>query len=181
MPTRPAVAAVLAAVAVGALAPGASARGNQSLDGTRHTRFTARASLTQAAMGDPQKRLDGDVLTPDISECASTSCDITRLNLTLPRAVHIGRFELVASMPRSLDARIAVYDARGNEVHATDATDVTSGVSVDVSDPTTYTLAISDARLPAGTYTIVVYDTGGSGQVVMNVSYQARRPDRQVR
>jgi hypothetical protein len=183
VPTRPTATLALAvAVALaGVLAPGASARGSQSLDGVKKTHFRLTGSVGSAVVADPAARLSkGDPTAPERSECTTTSCDVTTLRLSLPHAVATGRFDLVATLPRSLNARIGIYDVAGRQVLYTDETDLaTSAVFVCCTDPGVYQVAITEPRLRAGTYTIVLYDTGGSGDFTMDVTYQARRPQRQ--
>jgi hypothetical protein len=171
----------VAAALVGVLAPAASAHGSSALDGVRRTRVHIVGQTSDAATGDPTQRSSGELLAPRLRDCTETACDITHLRLTLPRGVTIGRFDVLATLPRTLAARIAVYDAAGREVHAVDLTsDAQRSAPPCCGDPSIYQLAIGDARFEAGAYTVVVYDLGGSGQFTMDVTYQARRPDRKV-
>ena len=181
MPTRPRLAAAtaVAAALVSAAAPGASAGGSQTLDGVKRTHVQVTGDVFEPVVGDPQGRLGADVLAPESADCTDMSCDTTRLTLRLPRGVSTGRFELVATLPRTLNARVALYDKTGRELLFADPASYAGGAVLCCPDPSMYQLAVADSRLEAGSYTVIVYDNGGSGEFTLDVTYQARRPDRQ--
>ena len=164
---------VAAAAALGALlAPAARAGGTIVLDGTRKTHAAFSVSLSTMALGSPTSR--SDPLAPSTAECNPAACDTSKVRLTLPPGSVTGRFTVTATIGWTLNARLALYDAKGTERAAADIERNLSGYVI----PTAYVLTMQVARLPAGTYTLVVFDNGGAGSLAVSVDYQARPPER---
>jgi hypothetical protein len=169
-----------AAALVGVLAGSASARGTISLDGRAHTHASVSGNVVDPVVGDPTSRTSSQTFTPSVADCTDTSCDVTRLRLTLPRGISSGRLDIVLTMPVTLNAQVVLYDADGRERLTADMTSDWNDAAACCDTFDTYQFRLSDPRMKAGTYTLVVYNTGGSGRFTTDVDYVARHPDRQT-
>jgi hypothetical protein len=179
--------ALATSVLLAAMSPSAHAAGTKPLDGKRRTHVRYTADLQDPAIGTGTGRLGTDLLDPTIDDCTKTSCDVTRLSLTLPRDVSGGVFSVSLTIARELNVYVALYDAKGGIVHAEHAVDPQNSDDccsdyLPVADNTdaTYVVDFTIARLRAGHYTFVVYDRGGAGRVTTDVGYTALHPDRQT-
>jgi hypothetical protein len=179
--------ALATSVLLAAMSPSAHAAGTKPLDGKRRTHVRYTADLQDPAVGTGTGRLGTDLLAPTTADCTSTSCDVTRLTLTLPRDVSGGVFSVSLTVERALNVYVALYDAKGNVVHAEQAVDPQNDddccndylPSADSTDAT-YIVDFTLPRLRAGHYTFVVYDRGGEGRVTTDIDFTALHPDRQA-
>ncbi|MDQ1711013.1 MAG: hypothetical protein QOE45_463 [Frankiaceae bacterium] len=175
-----AAAAALAGLLTGILASGASANGSIALDGRKRTHAKASGNVVDPVVGDPTSRTSSETFTPSVADCTDTSCDITRLRLTLPNGVSSGRLDIVLTMPVTLNAQVVLYDADGKERLSADMTSDWNDAAACCDTFDSYQFHLSDPRMKAGAYTLVVYDTGGSGRFSTDIDYVARHPDRQT-
>ena len=173
MTTRRLLAATLAGVAL--LSSAADARGVKALDGVKRTKTTYEGTLTDAAAGT------GTVMfrAPSVDDCTDQSCDVTQLRLTLPKGSIEGKFTVTVRVPRELNLTVGLYNAKGGEVELADMTSPGS-TATSCCDPleTAYHVVLKIFRLPAGKYTLVMYDHGGIGTFRSTVEYTAHPPSR---
>jgi hypothetical protein len=180
---RAATAALVACAALASgLVSGASAAAPVALDGTRRHHATYTATVSDVVVGTTNEIGSATVMEPSRDDCTKTSCDITRLHLTLPRGSTVGRFSVGVDLPRELYATGKLYDIRGKELYSVDALSSNDfPVSCCGTDSTGYRLSFEIPRLSAGDYVFVVFDRGGSGSFTVAVDYTARRPERRTR
>lgn len=172
----------IASLALALVGVPARAAGNRTLDGVRHTQLTYTGSLNRPALpvATDRARLD-DPLVPQLTDCTVASCDVTRLRLTVPRTAPGGRFAVNLLVERTLSLYVALYDAKGVEKYAVQTAPSNDGsCCVTYVQPKNtagtvqwYELSFALGRLPAGTYTLAVYDRGGTGAFSAVVDYRA--------
>jgi hypothetical protein len=177
--------AVATMVALGLLAPAASATGTKALDGTRTTHARYTGTLTQPAyrvVVDPARvRTDPSPADPNRADCTKESCDVTALRLTVPRGSSTGRFVVSVKAVRELSVGIFLYDATGEQVAQADVDRFDSfylppccGAAPDEG----YTRGFVVPRLDAGKYTLVIYNRAGYGEYTADVTFTAHPADR---
>ncbi|HEX8004561.1 MAG TPA: hypothetical protein VF519_17870 [Mycobacteriales bacterium] len=171
MNLRP-IAAVATALAclVGTPATAADA---VALDGVRATHATYDGHVNEAAYATEPVAID---TYPNRAYCTAESCDVTDVRLTLPKGSTAGRFRVTITTPPQLNAAVDLYNARGERMAHADLLE--NGGSFCCTDVPYLTVSFSVARLPAGRYTLVVFDRGGSGSFTADVDYKAYPPDR---
>ncbi|MDQ1710593.1 MAG: hypothetical protein QOE45_43 [Frankiaceae bacterium] len=172
-------------VALGLVASAADASGTRALDGQKRYRVRYGASLSQPATAGVQRAgasTDPSQATmPMVADCSAASCDITDLTLTLPKGSTAGWFQVVVTVPQTLNIAVVLYDAKGRTVQSADITHSCCNWSVDccASSPGgDYRVPLSVARLAKGRYRLVVFDRGGLGTFQADVEFHALPPDR---
>ena len=175
MNLRP-LAAVATALACAFATP--SAAGNTvALDGVRRTHATYKGQVTETAFAASAERLPLYPMEPAIEDCTTPeSCDITPVRLTLPKGTTAGRFKVTVTMPRELNGAVALFDAEGERVAKADLLENNESICCTVD---TWKASFVVTRMPAGHYTLVVFDRGGVGTFSVDLDYKALPPDRQ--
>lgn len=171
----------LAAVAIAlscAFATPSTAGGTVSLDGVRRTHAVVRGQVSEPAFVASERLVDP--LEPTLKECGTSSCDLTFINVSLPKGSTAGRFRATVTMPRALNGYAALYNREGERVgkaHILEPGDSfwngTQGVYPN------WQVTISVSRMVAGSYTLVVFDRGGVGDFTADLDFRAYPPDRQ--
>lgn len=177
MKIRP-LAVAMAFFAVGAASP-AEAAPTYRLDGKRYTTQSYKATLSTPFVPltvNSVEQLDPTV--PDTANCAYTpgSCDIRTLRLTLPKGTSRGQFRATVVVPSTLNAAVVLYSGKTqiDEIwRRRDTKPPPQCCRVE-----SYTLEISVARMPAGTYTLAVVDRAGIGEFNATIEWLAHPPDR---
>jgi hypothetical protein len=171
-----------AAVALGLVAPSAVAGGSVALDGTKRTRTSYAATLTQpaASVSPDRTSANSDPTMPSLADCTATSCDITELRLTLPKGSTVGWFEANLSVQRSLNVTVVLYDANGRAVEHSDVTRPCCTGPAPQGNATDYAVPLAVSRLAAGKYRLVVFDRGGVGPFSASLEFHAHPPDRKA-
>lgn len=177
MHPRRTAAAVLAGVAL--LAGAADATGSSSLDGARRTNWTYTGRLDESTLATPgQGRNPADAaLAPHPSDCTTSSCDISRVRLSVPRGRQSGQFSYQVTFVGTTlgepnvasSASAALYDSRGNEVLVTPFC------------CSMWSMRLDSPRLPAGSYTIVIYNQGAPTSFEATLRWVANPPHRSSR
>lgn len=171
----------LAAVALAlscAFATPSTAGGTVSLDGVQRTRAVVRGEVSEPAFVASERLVDP--LEPTRKECASTSCDVTVVHVSLPKGSTAGRFRVTVTMPRALNGYVALYNREGERIAKAD---IINPGDTFCCDPQAMfpnwkaTFVVS--RMVAGTYTLVVFDRGGVGDFTADLDFRAYPPDRQ--
>lgn len=171
--------AVVAVALLCALAAPSRASGTVQLDGLRRTHATYKATLTETAVGTERINVSPD---PAIDDCGKDSCDITAVVLRLPHGTSSGRFKATLTMPREFNGAIALFDREGQRVSQADIASSCCGDSVirccDQVPSVEWKVSFVVPRLAAGSYTVVVWDRGGVGEVKTDLDFRANPPDR---
>jgi hypothetical protein len=166
--------ALAAAMLCALVAPSHASQGVR-LDGTKRTHTTIKASLTDPMLGN-DRTVSVDP-SPTLDDCASAaSCDFTQIVVT---GKPDGRFKATLTMTRDLNGAIALYDSRGRRVAEADMTNsCCNDGPLAFQSLTEWTVTFSAPRLPAGTYTFVIWDRNGIGDFVADLDYHANPPSR---
>lgn len=143
-----------------------------ALDGVRRTHVTYEGSVSTPAFS-PESAASGST-EANRADCTQTSCDVTAVRLTVPRGSAGGRFKAMVTMPPQLTVAVALYDARGDRAAYAD---LSSGSWTTAQMPYLQ-LQFTVPRLPAGNYTLVVFDRAGQGSFTVDLDYKALPPAR---
>jgi hypothetical protein len=190
---------VAAGLVLAVAAPSAHAGTPWKLDGKRKTYATYQGRLTMpAAHPDTGEILNDNALTPTIDDCGVMSCDITTLQLTVPRGLTSGNLGVTVTVDRNLVAYVALYEVKTdgtpigcatfvgdktgfvNDVVNAQGCALVDSPTAATADDSTYDLGFNIPRISAGQYVLVVYDRGGLGNFTMSVTYHANPKDRPV-
>jgi len=148
-----------------ALVQGAVAADPATLDGHRKTSYSYDGVLTGPTVysGITETGTSGG-LKPQREWCTEQTCDTTDLALRLPAGRQSGRLVVELAYAPSASMRLGIYRA--------DGTELPSPTYCCMSDRVVAT------QLPAGSYSVVVYDEVGSGRFNVTVSWKANPPHR---
>ncbi|HVF06603.1 MAG TPA: hypothetical protein VNA20_17330 [Frankiaceae bacterium] len=178
MKLRP-LAVAVAFLAVGAATP-AEAAPTYRLDGRRTKTQTYRATLSTpfVPVSTAASVEERDPTIPDTEGCTYTpaSCDLRTLRLSLPKGTSRGQFRATVVVPSTLNAALVLYSGKTqvDEIWRERQTKAPP----ECCDVESYTLEVTVARLPAGTYTLAVVDRAGVGEFTATVEWVAHPPDR---
>jgi hypothetical protein len=168
-------AAAVALVVVGMLASGAHATGSSTLDGTRRTRFSYQGELSESTLVTGEASTSPErAVEPTPADCTRGSCDISRVRLTVPRGRQSGQLDYeallsdpVTGAPSTTSvASAALYDSKGKQVLRSS---LCCGLDA---------LRLSHPRLPAGSYTVVIYNQGQPTHFEATLTWVANPPHR---
>ncbi|HEV2890780.1 MAG TPA: hypothetical protein VGX28_10445 [Frankiaceae bacterium] len=155
-----------------AIAMPSTAAPGVAMDGVRRTHSTYEGQVS-----DPAFSLESAIVgEASRADCSATSCDATPVRLTVPKGSAGGRFKAVVTMPPQLAVSIGVYDAKGSRVAYTD---IPSGGWACCQSLPYSQLTVTIARLPAGSYTVVIFDRAGQGTFTVDLDYKANPPARE--
>lgn len=145
------------------------------LDGTKRTHVTVKATLDDPMLAN--ERTIGVDPNPSLDECTPSSCDFTQVVVT---GKPNGRFKATLTMTRDMDGAIALFDSHGTRVGEADITNscCNDGPFSFNESMTEWKVTFVAPRLPAGTYTFVIWDRRGVGEYVADLTYKVNPPDR---
>ena len=147
------------------------------LDGAKRTHVTIKANLTDPMLSN-DRTIRGD-LNPTLEDCTPASCDFTQVVVT---GKPDGRFKATLTMTRDLNGAIGLYDSHGNRAGEADLTNscCNDGPFSFNESLTEWKVTFVAPRLRAGTYTLVIWDRGGIGEYVADLTYKVNPPVRQA-
>ncbi|HVE98751.1 MAG TPA: hypothetical protein VNA12_06195 [Mycobacteriales bacterium] len=158
LPTAALAAAALLTVDSSAAAPA-------TLDGQKVTSHSYVGQLTGPTVYDGllvEEPPEG--AQPKPQWCKVSTCDQTALVLRLPEGRQSGRLVIELAHDPTAKMHLGVYDSKWVEVPPQDYFGMGDRLVA--------------AQLPAGRYTVVVYDDAGQGGFRATISWKANRPHR---
>ena len=169
--------AAVATALVCAVATPSTAGGTITLDGVRRTNVQYDGELTELAWSTDGSRVTViDPFEPYLEDCqTSASCDITALRVTLPKGTTAGKLKVVVTLPRQMNGAVALFDAEGTRVAKGDIVENAEPLCCEVPN---WKVSFTVGRLPAGKYSLVVFDRGGNGRFTLDATFRANPPDR---
>lgn len=160
--------AAAALVLVAALSQSSTAADPATLDGQSRTSHNYEGALAGPSVysGSTETGPNG-ATSPQREWCTEQTCDTTELALRLPTGRQSGRLVVDLTYAASAAMHLTIYHADGTEMQGRRVCCQADRVVA--------------TQLPAGSYSVVVYDDAGSGSFNVSVSWKANPPHRSAK